>query len=89
MNNIDYKEIEERVAATLVGASKEDINFYREIVLYRSIGVSNSRCGMSIDAIVGSLYDTIIPDDIAVEQPKKRPAPFYQTLHKQPKFVRK
>lgn len=91
VNNIDYNAIEEHMAAILVEAwaSKEEMDFYRELVLYCSTGVSTSRCGMPIDAIVGSFYDTIIPDDIAEEQPKKRPAPFYQTLHKQPKFVRK
>lgn len=92
VNNIDYGQLEERMAAILVGMSEEEVKGWRELLGYCNSDTTSTRfedkcrSGMSIK---GNSYDVIIQDDIVEVQPKKKPVPFYQTLNKQHKFVRK
>ena len=75
---MDFKEMEERMARM----SEDEL--YKKLMFFPSGASSDS----SIGEVVGSIPNILITDYVD-EQPKKKPIPFYQTLHKHPKFVRK
>lgn len=85
MGNIDFKELEERMVAVLAGMSEEELS---KKLMFLPSNTNPIMKGSSIGEVVGSIPNTLITDE-ADAQPKKKPIPYYQTLNKLPKFVRK